>query len=240
MSVIRTDIMGSRAPGRGLSLVELMIGITIGLIVVAGATLLTASQLSENRRLLLETQVQQDLRAAADIITREIRRGGYNAFAHNLIWSPDDPTAQPISNPYKGLVLNNGNEKVAYRYERPGAIGPFSFGYQWSSSSGVIRQRINTATPQDLTDRGAVVITNFEVQPVVVGTQQLACPTLCSNGASPPQYSQNCWPTVTLTDVIITIQGHPTGAGNESLSRTVTSRVRLRNDGLAFTPQACP
>lgn len=219
---------------RGLSLVELMVGITIGLIVVAGATLLTATQLSENRRLLLETQVQQDLRAAADIITREVRRGGYNAFAHNLLWSPNDPATQPISNPYKNLVLNNGVEKVAYRYERPGAAGPFSFGYQWSSTSGVIRQRVNSGAPQDLTDRGAIVITNFDVQPVVVGTQQLACPTLCANG------TQNCWPTVTLTDVIITIQGHPTGAGNQALSRTVTSRVRVRNDGLAFTPQACP
>jgi len=219
---------------RGLSLVELMVGITIGLIVVAGATLLAASQLSENRRLLLETQVQQDLRAAADIIAREVRRGGYNATAHLNIWSPDEPTTQPSSNPYKGLVLNNGIEKVAYRYERPGTIFPYSFGYQWSASTGVIRQRINAATPQDLTDRGAVVITNFDVQPVVVGTQQLACPTLCANG------TQNCWPTVTLTDVVITIQGHPTGAGNQALSRTVTSRVRLRNDGLAFTPQACP
>ncbi len=33
-------------------------------------------QLSENRRVLLETQVQQDLRAAADIIARDLRRAG--------------------------------------------------------------------------------------------------------------------------------------------------------------------
>lgn len=219
---------------RGLSLVELMVGITIGLIVVAGATLLTATQLGENRRLLLETQVQQDLRAAADIITREVRRGGYNRFAHNLIWSPDDPATQPVANPYAGLVLNNGNEKVRYRYERPGTAAPYTFGYQWSAADGVIRHRVNGGTPQDLTDRGAVNITNFEVRPVLVGTQQLACPKLCSDG------TQNCWPTVTLTDVVITIEGHPTGAGNDALRRTVESRVRLRNDGLAFTPQACP
>ena len=62
---------------RGMSLVELMVGITVGLLVVAGASLLVSSQLSENRRLLLETQVQQDLRATADIIARQLRRSGH-------------------------------------------------------------------------------------------------------------------------------------------------------------------
>ena len=57
----------------------MMVGIAIGLFIVAGAVALVATQLGENRRMLLETQVQQDLRAAADIITRELRRGGYIA-----------------------------------------------------------------------------------------------------------------------------------------------------------------
>ena len=143
-------LAGPGAPARGLSLVELMVGITIGLIVVAGATLLTATQLSDNRRLLLETQVQQDLRAAADIIAREVRRGGYNAFAHSLTWDPDQPALQPIANPYRGLALNNGPEVVTYRYQRPGILAPFSFGYQWTSSSGVIspsHQRQSSARP---------------------------------------------------------------------------------------------
>ena len=61
---------------RGLSIVELMVGIAIGLIIVAAASLLMSGQLNENRRLLAETQLQQDLRAASDIITRELRRIG--------------------------------------------------------------------------------------------------------------------------------------------------------------------
>ena len=51
-----------------------MVGVAVGLFVVAAASMLVATQLSDNRRLTLETQVQQDLRAAADIITRELRR----------------------------------------------------------------------------------------------------------------------------------------------------------------------
>jgi prepilin-type N-terminal cleavage/methylation domain-containing protein len=217
---------------RGLSLVELMVGITIGLIVVAGATLLTATQLSQNRRLLLETQVQQDLRAAADIITREIRRGGYTVYPHLQLWSPDEPTTQPPSNFYQGLVLNNGSEVVAYRYMRPNGITPYWFGYQWTAAGGVIRHRTNSGTPQDLTDRTALVVTDFSVVPVAVNTRQLACPSLCADG------TQNCWPTITLNDVVVTIKGHP--VTDAALERTVTSRVRMRNDGLEYTPQACP
>ena len=53
-----------------------MVGIALGLFVVAASTALVANQLGDNRRLLLETQVQQDLRASMDIITRQMRRAG--------------------------------------------------------------------------------------------------------------------------------------------------------------------
>jgi type IV pilus assembly protein PilW len=38
---------------RGLSIVELMVGVAIGLFVVAGAAMLLSTQLSDNRQLLL-------------------------------------------------------------------------------------------------------------------------------------------------------------------------------------------
>ena len=56
----------ARRPPRGVSIVELMVGITIGLFILAAATVMLTSQLADNRRLLLEAQVQQDLRATAD------------------------------------------------------------------------------------------------------------------------------------------------------------------------------
>jgi type II secretory pathway component PulJ len=227
----RSHLSPRVAATRGLSLVELMVGITIGLIVVAGATLLTASQLSENRRLLQETQVQQDLRAAADIIAREVRRGGYNAFAHDLMWSPDNPAVQPVVNPFRGLVLNNGAEVVAYKYNRD--LIPLESGYQWTSAGGVIRHRTNTAPAQELTDRTTLRITAFSVTPVVPSvTRQLACPNLCPDG------TQNCWPTLTLTYADVTISGEP--INNPQLNRTVISRLRLRNEGMVFAPQVCP
>lgn len=221
---------------RGLSLVELMIGITIGLIVVAGATLLTATQLGENRRLLLETQVQQDLRAAADIVTRELRRGGYVVNAESLMWSPALAASQPAPNLWSGLEFNVGGDRVRYEYWRPGVTSN-SFGYRLTN--GGIQQRIGIEV-QDLTDRGTLKVTAFAVTPFATATRQLACPNLCADG------TQNCWPTLSLDDVEVSITGQP-NSGNAvndaALSRTVTSRVRLRNEAVRFNvspAEVCP
>ena len=74
-----------RKTPRGLSIVELMVGITIGLFILAGASMVLTTQLGDNRRLLLEAQVQQDLRVASDLISREIRAAGYWGNAYQQV-----------------------------------------------------------------------------------------------------------------------------------------------------------
>jgi hypothetical protein len=210
----------------------MMVGVAVGLFIVAGAATLASTQMVENRRLLLETQVQQDLRAAADIITRELRRGGYDTFPEAMVWSPDPSVALPSSNVKAGLALGLGSDVVTYRYARPSAPALATFGYQLDSYT--IKQRIG-ATVQDLTDPRALKVTAFNVALQAVGSEQLACPKLCADG------SQDCWPTLAMTDAIVTITGE--AASDSTVSRTVTSRVRLRNDGVTFNvsaTQVCP
>lgn len=217
---------------RGLSLVEMMVGVAIGLFVVAGATMLTATQLGENRRLLLETQVQQDLRAAADIITRELRRSGFDTFPESKVWSSSAAGTQPNPNIKAGLVLASGSDVVTYRYDRPSAPPLVSFGYQLDS--GAIQQRIGVSV-QDLTDRTTLQVTAFTVTLQNVAAEQLACPRLCADG------TQTCWPTIALTDATVVITGQ--AVSDPTVVRTVTSRVRLRNDGVQFNvsaTQVCP
>jgi type IV pilus assembly protein PilW len=217
---------------RGISLVELMIGMAVGLFVVAGATTLASTQMVENRRLLLETQVQQELRAAADIVTRELRRAGYDSDPQSKVWSAAAGAPQPMPNTKTGLVLAQGGDVVTYRYDRPSAPPLTSFGYQLSSNT--IKQRIG-ATVQDLTDPRTLKVTAFNVALQPVGSEQLACPRLCSDG------SQDCWPTLALTDAVVTITGQAVSDAN--VNRTVTSRVRLRNDDVTFNvsaTQVCP
>jgi type IV pilus assembly protein PilW len=229
-----------RAGGqRGLSLVELMVGMTIGLFIVAGAALLTGTQLGENRKLILETQVQQDLRAAADIITRELRRAGYDLAAENQIWSAGIASGAATTPPKPakpsvrvGLSIDTvDGEKVAFKYDRPG--GATDLGYRLVN--GTIRFRADTQPLQDVTDRSTLEITNFDVVRETAHTEQMACPHLC------PDTTQACWPTVSITSVTVTITGR--SVADPNFSRTVTSKVRLRNDGAKFntgTLEVCP
>ena len=112
----------SRRGQRGLSLVEMMVGVAIGLLIVAAAALMVSSQLVENRRLMLETQVQQDLRAAMDILTRELRRAGYYDYT---LWSSKPIAAyrggpDPNCNRYNLVAPSNTSPvtEVDYRYYR--------------------------------------------------------------------------------------------------------------------------
>lgn len=50
---------------RGLSLIELLVGCTVGLLIAGGATKLFVEHLRDSRRLLLEARLHQDLRATA-------------------------------------------------------------------------------------------------------------------------------------------------------------------------------
>ena len=62
---------------RGLSMIELMIGVTIALFLTAAGGALLVAQLRESRALLLETRLTQDLRTTVDLIVRDLRSAGY-------------------------------------------------------------------------------------------------------------------------------------------------------------------
>ena len=62
---------------RGLTLVELLVGLALALLVAAGGAALLTSQLREHRALVLESRLMQDLRTAADLIARDLRRAGH-------------------------------------------------------------------------------------------------------------------------------------------------------------------
>lgn len=215
----------SRLRQRGLSLVELMVGITVGMFVVAAAATLVTTQLTENRRLLLEVQVQQDLRATADIITRELRRAGSIAFisdATGYVWSPGSSWAQ---NPYMTVSLTPGPPStVTFESNRTqGSSGPYGFKLE----QGVIKS--NTAGAwHELTDRAAMEVTTFSVtsqaQPPIV----VACSKLCADG------TQSCWPTVTVRSYTVDISGRSTS--DVSVIRNIRSVVRLKNDRVATDP----
>lgn len=221
---------------RGLSLVELMVGIALGMFIVAGAVMVVSTQLGDNRRLLLETQVQQDLRATADIITRELRRSGANQTPADVVSEPGNPA---LPNGLTPVQLSAGNSEVRFNYWRgPGVTGPFGFRL---NGSGVVQSLLGNNW-QDLTDGNAMNVTAFTVTPVAPVVTQIPCPTGCTANPADPGYTA-CWPTVTVRSYVVDITAQ--ARNDATVQRSIRSQVRMRNDHLGFNVpgfpnQACP
>lgn len=228
---------------RGLSLVELMVGIAVGLFIVAAATVLVSGQLGENRRLILDTQLQQDLRATADIITRELRRSGAIGASQNTIAHPTLPAQENLLTLMIPSAAGTISD-VTFLYERPpnpgsttGEQGPW--GFRLVSATGVIQTRLGTAGWQDLTDRNVVRVTGFTIEIQREPGQVLPCPRLC-----PVTNDTACWPILQVRNFVVNIQAQ--SAGDLSITRSIQSVVRVRNDWVQFrtagaSPKpACP
>jgi len=222
---------------RGVSLVELMVGIAIGLILVAAASMLMSMQLGENRRLLVETQLQQDMRAAMDVIARELRRVG--AQSENLalqgLWVEGGGPA--LKNTYaespSATVSGTAVDNLVYGYWQPG-VGTAAFGFKLEDER--IKMRIGGVW-QELTDRNVMEVTAFTITPQNSNSIRLPCPKPCVGTTNPT----DCWPEVQVREFAVTLTGR---AGNlPGIDRSLTSNVRLRNDYLRFntgTADLCP
>lgn len=221
-------LRSSGALQRGLSIVEMMVGLTIGLIVVAAASQVVVTQLNENRKLLVEMQVQQDLRATADIITRELRRAGAWNAAENGVWLSSG-SAQ--ANIYR--EVSSGIE-AGYRYKRDtgDSGGPYGFKFQ----DGSIRTRFGDAW-QELTDGRNLKVTSFSITEKSDPALTLPCAKVCSDGTT------DCWPTIQSRVYEVSIAAE--AVSDPTVKRSIRSMVKLRNDlvGLndtSATVKACP
>jgi prepilin peptidase dependent protein B len=103
----------------GLSLVELMVGLVVGLIVVAGASAMYVTTVRGQAYGLRAAKLNQDLRATMSVIASDMRRSGYWAGA---IVAGSPPTFPP--NPYSSvggtqtvLTVPAGGTCVMYAYD---------------------------------------------------------------------------------------------------------------------------
>jgi len=217
---------------RGLSIVELMVGVAVGLFVVAGASFVAVNQLGDNRRLTLETQVQQDLRAVADLVARDLRRGGDWGSAQSGVWYDGGPVV--ATNPYTGTspdAVEPAVQEVTFAYSRDaGENGTLDaneqFGFKLDGDH-VIKTRVGDAW-QSLTDPNVLKVTAFDVT-LAMATVQLACFKACAGGGTA------CWPQQDVRRFTVSIAAE--AAFDPNVKRSVSNSVRLRNDDVRG---ACP
>ena len=216
----------NRRPRLGLSIVELMVGITIGLFILAGASMMLTTQLGDNRRLLLEAQVQQDLRSTVDMISREIRGAGYWSNASNQVWKPT------VTNPYSAgpLVATANNSSLEYykSLENPGLdnnlIDNNEYGgFRLNAGTGTIDVQLGSGNWQQLTDPAVLTVVQFTLVPNTVAVD---VPPSVPGGA----ILKLCIRDVTLTIVVRAVH-------DAAVQRSISNRIRLRND---VVKASCP
>jgi type IV pilus assembly protein PilW len=207
----------------GFSIIELMVGIALALLIAAAATLLLGSSVGENRRLLLEARVTQDLRSAADLVVRQTRRSGHWGAASTLgLWSS---RANPLPNPYAALTPDSGaSDAIALHYsqdtnENNAVDANEQVGFRLRN--GALEAQLGDSHWQALTDVSTLLVTQFLVQPRV---QSVALDSACMCAGSATCTA----PQVQVRSVEIEISARATS--DASVLRTVRSTVRLRND----------
>lgn len=165
---------------RGLGLVELMVGITVGLIVAAGASLVAVNQINEHRRLMIETQIQQDLRAAADLIEQDLRRAGTRGLPEQSVWAPpaavgtqsETLASAATPNHFAEMVKKDDDDEVSltYLYSRAlsGSAEPVDadrVGIRWNkrNAKNTLEVQIGKDNWQPITDPENLKIVDFDI-----------------------------------------------------------------------------
>ncbi len=97
----------------GFSLVELMIGITLGLIIISGVLGVFSSTVKNQSDNLKMSRLNQELRAVMDVMARDIRRAGY--------WGLAADATRPVGT----LTPSATSGAISLTSSQPVASGPF-------------------------------------------------------------------------------------------------------------------
>jgi prepilin peptidase dependent protein B len=220
----------ARLRARGLSLVEMLVGMVVGLFIVGGAVYFTVNFNSENRRLLLEARLTQDMRAAMDIVTRDLRRAGYwqNASSGVSLFGSAatavyNDTGLAVVTPASGASASS----VSYYYDKSASTVATTDDYAgFDLNAGVLRTKIGASASQPLTDDKTMIVDVFNVSLQVEPEDLSASCTKACVAVCPALFVRTFSVTMTAHAVV-----------DSTVRRTLRSKVRVRND---LHTGACP
>ena len=239
---------------RGLSIVELMVGIAVGLFIVAGTTKLFVDYLGSNRNLLLETRVNQDLRAAADLVVRDLRRAGF--WRNATAGISTDPAILPVPNPYRTIGYTSGVLTYSYSKDDVDTLDASTeaFGVRRDVVSGKGVLQLQTAGGwQTITDPGTLDIpagtAGLTITPTTARVVELwdECPCIfeltCTKNQfknpNPDTSAKGIYydnrPRVSIRQYLVNIRAQ--ASADAKIVREIRELVRVRNDQVDGT---CP
>lgn len=215
---------------RGSSLVELMIAMLASLVVLVGMITVTVTSLQSSRENLQIMRLDQELRAAMNMMINDIQRAGYwrdaqNDLQQNTNTNPFMAAGTDLSIPNASCIL------LTYDSNNDGALPAINTGtdderYGFRLSGGAIQSRTVSApfscaaaanTWENLTDTNVVNIASLHFTTVPAAGYQV----INMGGTA----------TLTVREVQISMTGNL--VGDAAISRTLVESVRVQNDKFA-------
>lgn len=165
---------------RGFTLIELMIGIVVGTIVIAGTIALYITVIRGSAFVTQEARLVQETRVSMDLIANDIRRAGFSHPSRIIPPNGDRPAANPFMDDDLNLTVHDGScillaydPTFAYDIDTADFEAPpteqYVFGYRLSdgaiqmlTSSMSSTQDCPTTGWENLTDPATTNVTTLE------------------------------------------------------------------------------
>lgn len=123
----RISVAGSRHQ-RGLSLVELMVAMTIGLFLMGAVVIIYVNTSTTSRSSTLESQMNEDASLALEVLQQQIRLAGFSSvdasgarlFPGRAVFGCEGTPSSTSDTPFQNLACNvagTGPDALAVRYE---------------------------------------------------------------------------------------------------------------------------
>jgi prepilin-type N-terminal cleavage/methylation domain-containing protein len=238
---------GSMTRQRGFSLVEMMVALVAGLIVVGSVLAFTVAMAKSTSQNIGAMRLEQEVRTASSLITREIRRAGYFRQNYNQIASNSFTQAYLMANVYDsgGTLQNSGSSGscIVLAYDRNisgnSATAPIATEYKAFrrrvvGGIGVLEANLADNPPSctNTTSTNWITLTN----PLTVNISALTLTPTDSKvvaGTNPTNTQPIC---VTTRQINVVITG--TARADTSISRTTSENVLIRSEQVT-NPATC-
>lgn len=216
---------------KGVTLLEALISLTIGLFVTGAMVTLMGNSMGSTTRIIEMSQLTDELRNTMHLITRDIRRANYTPLSHLCYGNSDCNTDGTVTS-HGDIVINGSNNCVTYDLDRDwgddGAstnnnAGGFRMFTDGVSGIRSIEMWVGGASPNcaatsndwvPITDPGFVDITNFTV------TNNLVDSTITQEGGGTFTQRGRRINIIVAGQLII----------DNNITRRVVDEIKVRND----------
>lgn len=209
----------------GASLIELMVGILVGLIVLSAITVFVTNNLQANKQSVDAAKLNQDLRIALDLMARDLRRANYSPTMQGQL-TTNSSALLPSTVSLSDCSADNTCKTVTYAYSNTTKVITLN-------NSGSITLQIGAGTAQPLTDNLVSNITNLSF--CFINTQGDTDPTNDTCNTSVPTSYTLSVSGVTQVVKIHLLRIAVTGQlkSDSSITKTINETVRIRNDSFS-------